>query len=548
MRCAAQERPRAKAVNMLMPVDTHLPTPELEVWEKASAEQGSLCNSPDIDPKFFIFNTNLGAVYAVEIKSVLSECVMKISSVRDRLGRRCQDPIRELEVFGYLEGITHPNILRCLKYGRTESHVELLVEMCSKGDLFEALADLFHRSTQPTGNLIRFWFHQMLSGVACLHQHGIAHLDLSPENFFLDRDGNLKIGDFGAAEYIEPTARDKQMKMAVRGKNRYMSPEISLGMKVDCFKCDSWSLGMILFFMLTGEFVFDKIPMGTMGLWFSQRVSEGKLVGLMKDWGFDVDSGAIDLLSHLFCPEEQRWTVAQALEHPWLDNHDFVTQIRLNPARILAHLKESHSLELEERFELAETEGMPLEREVTGSSSELSRANWSFESLNTCVDIDPIADAADGISSDDDVDATNGICSDDDDGTVVVHVERIPRNYNKQAFSFIEASSSRTKEVFEAPQIVRGAQDRVLPEASVTSVALLDRSVHVHSQEISPPLPTDLLHLDSKDTRDSSCKGCGVDSASAALESSPKAKRGKKALPRILLRAWSDPGVWLLCR
>eukprot|EP00457_Paulinella_chromatophora_P001560 gb/GEZN01001562.1/.p1 GENE.gb/GEZN01001562.1/~~gb/GEZN01001562.1/.p1 ORF type:complete len:394 (-),score=50.09 gb/GEZN01001562.1/:284-1465(-) len=342
-RFCRRERRKTGGIRPEMSAFPDLKGANFQVWLEAASEQDSLCNSPDIRPKSFLMDTNLGGVYVVEFADSSSRqaqaAVMKLSS---HIGQsfKTEDPQRELQVFEYLENHTHPNIVRCLTHNVTETHVELLVEMCPNGDLFDVLADLFVRSAKPTSHLNRSWFHQILSGVDFLHRHGIAHLDLSPENILLDSDGNLKICDFGAAGYIEQKKREKRINVGIVGKVRYMSPEIALGLKVDCFKCDSWSLGVILFLMLTGNLLNENMD-GPWAQQFAQRVLEGKLTKLMQGWGMpSVDSDAVDLMSHLLVPEEQRWTVAQALKHPWLKNANLLTKMKVTPVTILQTIKQ----------------------------------------------------------------------------------------------------------------------------------------------------------------------------------------------------------------
>ncbi|KAG2777698.1 hypothetical protein Pcac1_g11981 [Phytophthora cactorum] len=101
--------------------------------------------------------------------------------------------------------------------------------------------------TRLPENKARQLFRQCVRGVRFLHAHGIAHRDLSLENVFYCR-GVCKIGDFG----LSTDAPLRGSGEAV-GKAYYMAPEVVNQEAYDAFAADMWSLGIMLFIMLTGS-------------------------------------------------------------------------------------------------------------------------------------------------------------------------------------------------------------------------------------------------------------------------------------------------------
>ncbi|VEU22863.1 DEKNAAC103955 [Brettanomyces naardenensis] len=83
------------------------------------------------------------------------------------------------------------------------------------------------------------YFKQLVEGVSFLQSRGISHRDIKPENCCIDRDGVLKIVDFGAS-IIGKHA------VGLAGSRRYAAPEVFEGRKYDCFKSDMWSVGVCL--------------------------------------------------------------------------------------------------------------------------------------------------------------------------------------------------------------------------------------------------------------------------------------------------------------
>ncbi|KAG7398649.1 hypothetical protein PHYBOEH_010698 [Phytophthora boehmeriae] len=125
--------------------------------------------------------------------------------------------------------------------------VFVAMEFCAGGDLFDYVTVKPNRRVPELEALTLF--AQVARGLAFLHAHGVAHRDLSLENVLL-KDGQAKICDFGLSTDANKLTTD------VVGKFYYMAPEVTQGALYDPKKADIWSLGVLLFILLTGAPLF----------------------------------------------------------------------------------------------------------------------------------------------------------------------------------------------------------------------------------------------------------------------------------------------------
>ena len=87
----------------------------------------------------------------------------------------------------------------------------------------------------------------MLLAVGFMHGNKIVHRDIKPQNVFVDSDMNLKVGDFGISKLLDYTAQNCQTSA---GTPSYMAPEMVESQDYS-FKADIWSLGCVIYEMIT---------------------------------------------------------------------------------------------------------------------------------------------------------------------------------------------------------------------------------------------------------------------------------------------------------
>ncbi|CAG7876612.1 unnamed protein product [Brassica rapa] len=164
--------------------------------------------------------------------------------------------IREIDAMRRLRD--HPNILKIHEVMATKSKIYLVMELAVGGELF---SKLLRRGRLPE-SAARRYFQQLASALQFSHLHGVAHRDVKPQNLLLDREGNLKVSDFGLSALPEHL-RDGLLHTAC-GTPAYTAPEIISRRGYDGAKADAWSCGVILYVLLVGYVPFDDSNIASM--------------------------------------------------------------------------------------------------------------------------------------------------------------------------------------------------------------------------------------------------------------------------------------------
>ena len=148
-----------------------------------------------------------------------------------------------------LKMVRHPHIIQLFEIVETKSHIHLITEYASKGELLNFIISNGKFKEEEACK----YFYQLISGLQYLHSIGVAHRDLKPENLLLDDKSDLKIADFGLSNTYNP---GEQLETNC-GTPSYTAPEILAGSKYSGLKVDIWSAGVILYTMVCGCNPFD---------------------------------------------------------------------------------------------------------------------------------------------------------------------------------------------------------------------------------------------------------------------------------------------------
>lgn len=213
-----------------------------------------------------------------------------------------------------LKTLDHPNIIKLYEVYEDKNWVYLVQEFCEGGELFEYITE---RESLEEKDAARI-FHQITSSILYCHKNCICHRDLKPDNFMVSTKGAnspIKLIDFGLSRTFykhHDQGTVEMLRMDTRaGTALYMAPEVFN--KDYSNACDTWSLGVILYIMLSGLLPFT----GN-----TDAAIEDSIKNLKYDFDEEVWDNASDdvkdLISKMLCYEKDRITPKEVLSHKWI--------------------------------------------------------------------------------------------------------------------------------------------------------------------------------------------------------------------------------------
>ena len=249
-----------------------------------------------------------GTVFlAMNLITKQNVAIKKINKIKE-------NEIDDLEVkneINILRNLDHPNIVKIIEFYSTENAYYIITDYCPSGELFNQINNSYNEFQ------LAVLFYQIFSGLYYLHTNNIIHRDLKLENILLseiekDYKSNLKyfwikIIDFGTSKIFSKHRKEK----SIVGSSYYIAPEVLN----QCYneKCDTWSVGVILYMLICGKPPFD-------------GEDDFKIIDKIKIGKFDDQNKRLlnsseevqDLVHKLLNVNiKKRLSAHEALGHPW---------------------------------------------------------------------------------------------------------------------------------------------------------------------------------------------------------------------------------------
>ena len=186
---------------------------------------------------FLISSLDDGEEYAVKI-------VNKTKLEREKAKKSIIDEIKKQQQMNY------PKIVKVKDFFEDKENVFIIQEFCKN----KTLSDLLKRRKYLTEIEVRCYIFQLIQGLKYIHNQKIIHRDLKPNNILLDEKLELKIGDFGLIAVLNKVT---ERRFSRCGTRYFMAPEVyKPGKKGYSFEVDIWSMGIIMYNLLTGDLPF----------------------------------------------------------------------------------------------------------------------------------------------------------------------------------------------------------------------------------------------------------------------------------------------------
>lgn len=199
----------------------------------------------------------MGKVYKVFDQEIQAKLALKL--IRPEVAADQTAVERFRQELKLARDIAHKNICRMYDLGKAGGHYFITMEYVSGEDL----KSFIRRSHQLVVGTAVFIAQQVCEGLAEAHKAGVIHRDLKPANIMIDKKGDAKIMDFGIARSLSVKGLTGAGVMI--GTPEYMSPEQVEGKEADR-RSDIYSLGIILYEMLTGRVPFEGDTPFTIGI------------------------------------------------------------------------------------------------------------------------------------------------------------------------------------------------------------------------------------------------------------------------------------------
>ena len=295
---------------------SHLPEKLHDVEMKIPVMHETLITQKFGDPdKYYKKINNLGSgsyglVY--KAKNIIMDNIVAIKVI-EKVQENMIDDLEIKNEINILKSLSHPNIVKIYEFFDTTIYYYIVTEYCKKGELFSYIKNVYNEKQ------LSVLFYQVFSGLVYLHEKKILHRDLKLENIMvseIEKDvitGEeyfwIKIIDFGTAKIFEKNRAEKE----IIGSSYYIAPEVLKQRYNE--KCDTWSVGVILYMTLVGTAPFD----GKTDNDIIKKIKIGKYN--KNDLRFIEHSEEVkDLVNKLLEKNiDKRLSAKEALNHPWFE-------------------------------------------------------------------------------------------------------------------------------------------------------------------------------------------------------------------------------------
>ena len=205
-------------------------------------------------------------------------------------------------------------IVKMFETYETKNHICIVMEYICAGDLLSYIK----KRSKLTEPIAKFIFKQIILAIQYIHNHNIVHRDIKLDNILIDLDNKIKICDFGVSKRI----KNNEIMYEQCGTPTYIAPEILKGKGYEGFSVDVWSVGVVLYAMLSGTVPFKGNNLREL----HQLILSGQYKPIN-----DISKEASNLLKKILEIEpKKRISINDILSHSWLSDVDIENSQKYN--------------------------------------------------------------------------------------------------------------------------------------------------------------------------------------------------------------------------
>jgi len=250
-----------------------------------------------------------GKVYKVEHKQTKQIYALKQISKQQLKHQKMINQIKiEIKI---MYSLHHPNIVKLYNHFEENDYIYLIIEFAEGGQLWDKL----NRKGRFDEKTVQQYMREMVAAIDYCHSRNppIIHRDIKPENILLDKEGHIKLADFGWSNFFNPGAKRK----TYCGTLDYLAPEMIEESGHDV-TLDYWSLGVLTFELLTGKAPFTP-PSTVKDQKQMQQILEQNILKVKIEYPKDFPPLAKDLVGKVLKKNpKQRCSIDELKDHPWL--------------------------------------------------------------------------------------------------------------------------------------------------------------------------------------------------------------------------------------
>ncbi len=231
-------------------------------------------------------------------KLTKTKVAVKIVDKSDLDAENLKKISREIDI---MRKLSHRCVIQLYQVMESDSMIYIVTEYAANGEIFDHLVQNGRMSEEEACRV----FAQILSAIKYCHTHGVVHRDLKAENLLLDSDNNIKLADFGFANYYSSS----NLLSTWCGSPPYAAPELFEGKQYVGPKADIWSLGVVLYVLVSGSLPFDGVTLQEL---------RSRVVGCQYRIPFFLSEQCEHLLKGLLVIDpDKRLTLEQIASHQW---------------------------------------------------------------------------------------------------------------------------------------------------------------------------------------------------------------------------------------